>query len=48
MESGELRKVTKPVCRWSEKRSDQKTKYNDKAAVKTAWMEDIPLPNLGH
>ena len=48
MENCELLNVTMPVWCWSEKRSDQKTKYNDIAVMKIAWIVDIPLPNLGH
>lgn len=36
VDSCELRNVIRPACSWSENRSDQNTKYNDKVAIKIA------------
>lgn len=45
-DNGELRNVTRPASCWSEKRSDQKTKYKERTVIKMAWMLEIPLPKL--
>lgn len=36
LDSGELRNVIEPASRWSEKRSDQNTKYKDIIVMKMA------------
>ena len=46
VDSDELRNVIKPACRWSEKRSDKKTKYKDMIVIKMAWTVEIPLQKI--
>lgn len=43
VENGEFLNVISPAGFWSEKISDQNTKYKDITEMKTAWMVEIPL-----
>ncbi len=43
VDSWEHRSVIRPANWWSEKRSDQNTKYNDIDVIKMAWRVDMAL-----